>query len=545
MSKWWKESVVYQIYPRSFQDSNGDGVGDIPGIISRLDELKELGVGIIWLSPVYKSPDADNGYDISDYRGINPKFGTMRDMEELLSQASKRDIRVVMDLVINHTSDEHEWFQKSRDAGSPYRDYYIWREGKHGGKPPNNWTGFFMGSTWEFDPKSGEYYLHLFDKKQPDLNYRNPKVIEEVKDIMRFWLDKGVAGFRCDVINVIYKSSLEDGKRRLTVIGREHYTSQEGMHRIFQEIRHDVLDHYDCFTVGESAFVDIDDAKMLCEPGRKELDMLFYFDHLQVDRRIERYIPRKFKANKLLDVLTKWQQGLDWNAVYLESHDQPRIVSHYGSDGEYRERSAKLLATMQFTLRGTPFVYQGQEIGMTNFDFTGLSQLNDVESRNIDAMFRSLRIPAGLRWKWIRTASRDNARTPMQWSPDPGAGFTNGEPWLGINGNYSSINYYDQQGRADSVLSYYKEMIALRASSDTLKYGSFEPLYATARVLAYTRSLGDERYTTILNFSGKPARVVFDGNVIASNIGRKDYDGSLEPWEAVVLSIRDQAFWVG
>ena len=535
MYQWWEERVVYQIYPRSFQDSNGDGIGDIPGIISRLDEIKDLGAGIIWLSPVYKSPDADNGYDISDYLDIDPKFGTMADMEQLLAQASSRDIKIIMDLVINHTSDEHEWFQKSRNLDSPYRDYYFWRSGKPGGKPPNNWTGFFTGSVWEFDPKNGEYYMHLFNKKQPDLNYHNPNVVEEVKNIMRFWLDKGVAGFRCDVINMIYKTTLDDGKYRLIVRGLEHFKSQEGAHRILRELRRDVLDKYDCFTVGEAAFVCLDDAKLLCDAGRKELNMLFYFDHLEVDRWIARYIKKKFKADKLLNILSKWQQGLEWNAIYLENHDQPRIVSHYGDDGEYWERSAKLLATMQFTLRGTPFIYQGQEIGMTNFDFTEMSQLNDVESHSINRLFKSLLVPASVRWNWIKASSRDNARTPMQWTAEPGAGFTGGKPWLGVNENCNRINYRDQQGREDSVLSYYKKMIKLRASNDTLKYGSFLPVYTTADVIAYSRTLGSERYITILNFSGKSQHAEFTGQVAASNIGRKEYDGALEPWEAVLL----------
>ena len=573
MGSWWQESVVYQIYPRSFQDTNRDGIGDIPGIISRLDELKELGVGVIWLSPVYKSPDADNGYDISDYCDISPKFGTLADMDELFAQSSKRGIKIIMDLVINHTSDEHEWFINSRDKDSPYRDYYIWRPGKPGGKPggksggnasgkpPNNWTGFFMGSAWEFDEKSGEYYLHLFDKKQPDLNYNNPKVIAEVKDVMRFWLDRGAAGFRCDVINIIYKTSLDDGKFSVAVRGLEHYKSQPGMHEILKELRRDVLDHYDCFTVGESVFVDLDEAKLLCDPERSELDMLFYFDHLEVDRRVSRYIPKKFRAKRLLEVYTKWQQGLHWNAIYLENHDQPRIVSHYGDDTNYHERSAKLLATMQLTLRGTLFIYQGQEIGMTNFDFDRLSQLNDVESYNIDKLLRSLFIPKRTRWNWIKTASRDNARTPMQWSMLPGAGFTDGTPWLGINGNHVRINYMDQQRDPDSILNYYRKMIALRASSETLKYGDFAPLYAKGGVIAYSRTLGDERFITLLNFSGKNASAAIDRltsassggsegaghvsinpaltsiSIAASNIGRQTYDGSLSPWEAVVLTL--------
>ncbi|MDR2599042.1 MAG: alpha-glucosidase [Oscillospiraceae bacterium] len=542
MSQWWKERVVYQIYPRSFQDTNGDGIGDIPGIISRLDEIKELGAGIIWLSPVFKSPDADNGYDISDYRDINPKFGTMADMEQLFAEAAKRDIKIIMDLVINHTSDEHDWFIKSREKDSPYRDYYIWKPANQDGKPPNNWTSFFGGSAWKFDPRSGEYYLHLFNEKQPDLNYRNPKVIEEVKDIMHFWLKKGAAGFRCDVINLIFKSSYADGKRRLAIQGREHYTSQEGSHRILQELNRHVLSQYDCFTVGEAAFVDLHDAKLLCDPDRKELDMLFYFDHLNVDRRIEKYISKKFSAKKLLAVITKWQQGLDWNAVYLENHDQPRIVSHYGNDGEYWERSAKMLATLLLTLRGTPYIYQGQEIGMTNFDYTSMSELNDVEAIGVDKMMRKFHIPASLRWKMIAPSARDNSRTPVQWSAEDGAGFTKGTPWLGINKNHTKINYEEQKNREDSILSYYKEMIKLRAGSETLKYGDFAPVYCTKQVMAYSRTIiGDEQYVVILNFSDKSASTPLENNlvgkVIATNTNRTDYNGELAPWEAVVLKV--------
>ena len=535
MEPWWKEQVVYQIYPRSFQDSNGDGYGDIPGIISRLDEIKALGAGVIWLSPVYQFPDADNGYDISDYRAINPKFGTMADMERLFAEAKKRGLKIIMDLVVNHTSDEHEWFKQSRDPHSPYRDYYIWRPAKPDGSLPNNWTSFFMGSVWTLDPQSGEYYLHLFDRKQPDLNYRNPKVIEEVKGIMRFWLDKGASGFRCDVINVLYKTSLEDGVKRVAVQGLEHYKSQEGCHEILRQLRRDVLDGYDCFTVGETAMVDLPEARDLCEPERRELNMLFYFDHLEVDRRVARYVPKKFRAKNLLKVYTKWQQGLSWNALYLENHDQPRIVSHYGNDTKYRERSAKLLATLELTLKGTPYIYQGQEIGMTNFDFTDLSQLNDVESRNVDALMKKKYIPAFLRWKWIAQASRDNARTPMQWSADKGAGFTTGTPWLGINGNYSSINYQAQENDPHSVLYYYRRMIALRAGSETLKFGDFSPLYADNRVMVYARTREGERLTVILNFSNRTAKAAYTGEVLASNMDRTVYNGTLAPWEAVVL----------
>jgi len=542
MSKWWKEQVVYQIYPRSFQDSNGDGIGDIPGIISRLDEIKELGAGVIWLSPVYKSPDADNGYDISDYRDINPKFGTMADMEQLFAEAKKRDMKIIMDLVINHTSDEHDWFIKSRDKNSPFRDYYIWMPPGPDGNPPNNWTTFFGTDAWEYDPESGEYYLHLFSDKQPDLNFRNPKVIEEVKDIMHFWLKKGAAGFRCDVINLICKSSFEDGIHHLAIRGREHFVSQEGVHEILQELRRDVLDHYDCFTVGESVLVGLRDARLLSNPERKELDMVFYFDHLQVDRWAEKFIPKKFNAKKLLNVLTKWQQGLDWNAVYLENHDQPRIVSHYGNDGEYWERSAKLLATMLLTLRGTVFIYQGQEIGMTNYDFTGMSQTNDLEALGVDHLLRSLWIPAFLRWKWVKTCLRDNSRTPMQWSAQSGAGFTTGQPWIAINKNHAGINYEEQRDRASSILRFYKNMITLRASINTLIYGEFAPVYSDKKVIAYTRTIpGEEQYAIILNFSNKEATTPFEGHlmgkVVVTNVGRDTYDGTLSPWEAVVLKV--------
>lgn len=538
MAQWWKEQVVYQIYPRSFQDSNGDGIGDIPGIISRLDEIKALGAGILWLSPVYRSPDADNGYDISDYRDIDPRYGTLADMDRLFAEAKARDLKIIMDLVINHTSDEHEWFQKSRERVEPYTDYYIWRPAKPDGSPPNNWTGFFMGSTWEWDDKRGEYYLHLFDRKQPDLNYHNPKVIDEAKGILRFWLDRGAAGFRCDVINVIYKTSLSDGRRRIAIRGIEHYKSQEGNHRILQELRREVLDKYDCFTVGETVMVAPPEARLLCEPERGELDMVFYFNHLEVDRRVARYVPKPFRAWKLLQVFGAWQKALSWNALYLENHDQPRIVSHYGNDRAHWAQSAKMLATMEFTLRGTPFVYQGQEIGMTNFDFQELAELNDVESRNIDKLMSKLHIPERLRWKWISMASRDNARTPMQWTADAGAGFTTGKPWLGINHNHTRINYAAEEADPDSVLHYYRKMIALRASSDTLKFGSFTPLHANRRVMAYLREGEGERLVTVLNFSDTSVKVKHRGQVVIDNLGRETFDGILAPYEAVVLRLQ-------
>ncbi|MCL2070290.1 MAG: alpha-glucosidase [Treponema sp.] len=559
MSTWWKDRIAYQIYPRSFQDSNGDGIGDIPGIISRLDELKALGIGIIWLSPVYKSPDADNGYDISDYCSIDPKFGTMADMEKLFDKAAELDIRIIMDLVINHTSDEHEWFQKSRDRIEPYTDYYIWQPPKIGPKgrrmPPNNWTSFFMGEVWDFDEKRGEYYLHLFDKKQPDLNYKNPLVVEEVKNILRFWLGKGAAGFRCDVINVIYKTSLADGKKSLTVQGLEHYKCQEGNHEILRELRRDVLDKCDCFTVGETVIVGVEEAKLLSDESRKELDMLFYFEHLEIDRRVAQFVPRKFYARELLDVLTKWQQGLDWNALYLENHDQPRIVSHYGAAKDtaryrpphrYWRRSAKMLALMELTLKGTVFIYQGQEIGMTNFDFKSLDELDDVMSHGLSKLMKKMFIPGFLRWRWIKASSRDNARTPMQWDSGENAGFSKVKPWLGVNTNYRYINYASQKNDPASILNFYKSFIAIRKNSECLKFGKFLPVYGDRYLMVYQRlitgtRLGEELYTVALNFSSRERKLpgkllgLLSGEVFISNTGRTLMEGKLLPWEGLLL----------
>lgn len=534
MLKWWQERVVYQIYPRSFQDSNGDGIGDLQGIISRLDYLQDLGIGIIWLSPVYPSPNVDYGYDISDYKAIHPEFGTMEDMQKLLVEAERRDIKIVMDLVINHTSDQHPWFQHSRDKNSPYRDYYIWRPGR-GKKPPNNWSGFFGGRTWEYDDKSGEWYLHLFAKNQPDLNYYNPKVLQEVKDIMRFWLDKGVAGFRCDVINIIYKSSLEDGKRSFILTGSEHYLSQEGTHKILRELRREVLDQYDCFTVGETVFVTPKTALDLVAPERKELDMIFSFEHMETDQYLVKWFKRKFHAGRFAKSISTWQNALPWNANYFENHDQPRSVSRFGDAKEYWQHSAKLLCIMLLSLRGTPFIYQGQEIGMTNFDFTAMDQLKDVESHNIYAIAKRLGFPPGLRWKIIKATSRDNARTPMQWDASANAGFTTGKPWLGINSNYKRINLESQLDEANSIHSMYKKMIALRAGNDILKKGGFEAVEIKKNLFVFRRSLGQRSLLVLLNFSKQDTTASYTGELVISNYERLVYDGKLQPYEAVIL----------
>lgn len=532
--QWWKEQVVYQIYPRSFCDSNGDGVGDIPGIISKLDVLSDLGVGVLWLSPVYCSPNEDNGYDISDYRDINPEFGTMADMERLIAEAKKRDIRIVMDLVINHTSKEHAWFVQSRDKNSPYRDYYIWRPGKGEGKPPNNWTSFFAEDCWEYDALSGEYYLHLFARGMPDLNYRNPSVIEEIKDILRFWLSKGVAGFRCDVINVICKTSLEDGKKKLILTGSEHYLSQPGNHEILRRLRREVLDHYDCFTVGETVFVTPNMGRDLCAPERKELDMIFSFEHMETDQLIVKWFKTRFQPQRLARVIAKWQQALPWNANYLENHDQPRSVSRFGDDSRYWEKSAKLLATMLLTLRGTPFLFQGQEIGMTNFDFISMEQVRDLESHNVYRLAKRLHFPKSYRWRMIRRAGRDNARTPVQWDNTKNAGFTTGTPWIGVNANYDRINMAAQMEDQDSIRGYYKRLIALRKAAPALIYGDFTPLIMGKRLFVYQRTLEGATYTVLLNFFKRPVRAAFGGKQVLSNYPGEGYGGSLRPYEAVI-----------
>ena len=548
---WWKDAVFYQIYPRSFQDTNGDGMGDIAGIISRLDDIAALRVTALWLSPLYRSPDADNGYDISDYCDIDPRYGTLADFDFLVAEAGRRGISIVMDLVINHTSDEHPWFRASRLQQAPYTDYYIWRDGRGNGKPPNNWTGFFTGTVWEWDPVRGQYYMHLFDRKQPDLNWRNPAVEEEIKKVMKFWLDRGVSGFRCDVITLLYKTSFEDGHGWPVIRGLEHYKSQPGTHRILRELRRSVQGTDDFFTVGETVMVTLAEAKDLSDPDRGELDLVFYFDHLDVDRWVVRYGPKPFSARQLLRRLTVWQQGLDWNALFLENHDQPRIVSHYGDDRRFWSRSAKLFAVLLLTLRGTPFIYQGQEIGMTNGDFDSIDEIDDVESHTLDNLLKRFKIPYVVRWALIKPASRDNARTPVQWDASAAAGFTTGKPWLRVNGNKDWLNYDRERGDSRSVLTFYRALIRLRQRTRTLREGGFEPVYSDRFVMVYRRTPvteTDPGYTIWLNLSGRVRRLkqpwlVTGGMCVASNTGRRTLDGVLQPWEAVIIRDRVVPPW--
>lgn len=534
---WWKERVVYQIYPMSFCDSNGDGKGDLRGIISKLPYLKALGIGAIWLSPPYPSPNRDNGYDISDYCGIHEDYGSLGDMDELIEKAKAFDIKIILDLVINHTSDMHEWFRKSRRRIEPYTDFYIWRPGGENGEKPSNWGSFFGGDCWEFDEMRGEYYLHLFAKEQPDLNYKNEAVINAVEDVMRFWLGRGVAGFRCDVINILYKNTLENGRWKPALTGSEHYISTEGLHRLLNRFNREVFAPHGCYTVGETVFVTPPMARDLTDPERAELDTVFSFEHMETDCYFVKWFLRPFSPDRFFKILTKWQNALDWNTVYFENHDQPRSVSRFGDDKRYHGESAKALATLLLTLRGTPFIFQGQEIGMTNFDFPDMEKVRDVESRNIWELSGRLRFPKKLRWKMIRLKSRDNARTPMQWSAAPGAGFSSGVPWLPVNGNHREINVESQQADESSVLAYYKKLIALRNESPVLKLGSFKELLRKGGVYAFSRELGGERLITLINLTPKIRSSPFSGEALVSNYGRISVSKKLAPYEAAVIRV--------
>ena len=507
---WFKEGIVYQIYPRSFQDSNGDGIGDLQGAISRLDYLQSLGITMIWLSPVYQSPLDDNGYDISDYRAILKDFGSMADYDAFLKAAHERGMKVLMDLVVNHTSDEHPWFQASRQPGpNPYEDYYFWRTTGSKDKRPNNWTSFFGGNAWDYDEQKGQYYLHLFSPKQPDLNWDNHKVREEVKEIIRFWLDKGVDGFRCDVITIISKKEgLPNGKFRLVLKGFEHYANGPRVHDYLQELQRDVFSKYDIMTVGEATFISAKDALSYVSEDRHELDMVIHFDHMNVDSFNNKWIIVPWTVRKLKRVLAHWQDtmrlGNGWNCLYFENHDQPRSVSRFGDVERYHYESATLLATYLLTQQGTPFIYQGQEIGMTNYPFTSFDDFVDVESRRIYHLGKTaLHLSDKFLFRSLSYMSRDNARTPMQWNDGPSAGFTTGTPWMKVNPNYRLINV-EKQSQGQSILNFYKQLIEYRKTQPALVYGTFELwLKNDPHFVVYTRTDGEDQYLIIMNFSPK------------------------------------------
>ena len=546
---WWKESVVYQIYPRSFCDSNGDGIGDIKGITSKLPYLKELGINVIWLSPVYQSPNDDNGYDISDYEAIMTEFGTMADFDEMLNKAHSLGIKIVMDLVVNHTSDEHKWFVESRSSkDNPKRDYYIWKDGK-GGKEPNNWGSAFSGSAWQLDEITGQYYLHLFSKKQPDLNWENDKVREEVYSMMTRWFDKGIDGFRMDVISLISKDqSFPDGPTYGGLYGSfESCANGPRVHEFLQEMNKKVLSKYDIMTVGECAGVTLEEAKQYANSEGTELNMVFQFEHVGLDDDENmKWSTKKMPLVPLKENLSKWQKGLNkvaWNSLYFCNHDQPRIVSRLGSEkDEYRELSAKCIATCLHMMQGTPYVYQGEELGMTNTVFNSVKDFRDLESINAyHELTEKGVISAEELFPKICHKSRDNARTPMQWDDSKNAGFTTGTPWIDVNPNYTKINAKEQMARENSVFNYYKKLIALRKEYEIIVYGDYNLLLPEDEDLfVYERSLDGKKFLVACNFSENEREFDFDivknGKILTNNYEEFNLiNKKLRPFEAVVV----------
>lgn len=548
---WWKESVVYQIYPRSYQDSNKDGIGDLQGIIKRLPYLQWLGVDVIWLSPIYKSPNDDNGYDISEYRDIMTEFGTMEDFDLLLTEAHKHDLKIMLDLVVNHSSDEHAWFVESRKStDNPYRDYYIWREGKEG-KEPNNWGGSFGGSAWKYDEATKMYFLHTFSPKQPDLNWDNSVLRDEVFKMMSWWLDKGVDGFRMDVINMISKvPELPDGNQEGRLYGdfTPYVMNGPHVHEYLQEMNQKVLSKYDVITVGEAPAVTVEEAKQYVGFDSGELNMVFEFEHMCVDEgQYGKWTKLPLDLVKLKEILTKWQTGLDgigWNSLYWNNHDQPRIVSRWGNDGEYHNKSAKMLGTCLHMMQGTPYIYQGEEIGMTNVDFTSIDQFCDIECLNqYNDFVNKIGMDKEEAFARIKKSSRDNARTPMQWDSSVNGGFSEGAPWIEVNPNYTDINVEAQKEDKNSILHFYKNLIKYRKDHEIVVYGSYELLLADdPNVFAYKRSLGEQTLYVLCNFTDQSVDVEIPGyeedkNQLVIHNDTEWTKGTLRPYEARVYLV--------
>ncbi|MFO8064854.1 MAG: alpha-glucosidase [Spirochaetia bacterium] len=546
--RWWKEATAYQVYPRSFNDANGDGIGDLAGITRKLDYLVELGVDLIWLSPVYDSPNADNGYDIRDYRDIMEEFGTFSEMMDLLKAAHERGVRIVMDLVVNHTSDEHEWFRSSRaNPDGPYGDYYIWASGRDGG-PPNNWRSAFGGPAWTFDSKRKQYYLHIYSPKQPDLNWDNPRVRSDVYDMMRFWLDRGVDGFRMDVINQISKpEGLPDDFSPPAGIrpGFQLYTNGPNVHSYLQEMHREVLSHYDLVTVGEMHATDVEEALRYVHPERNELDMIFHFEHMLLDHGTSgKWEVVPIDVDELKRIMTTWQKGLHeqgWNSLFMNNHDFPRMVSRFGDDGAFHAESAKLLAGLAYLMQGTPFLFQGEEIGMTNPAFEDIDSYRDIETLNYYAEQRSAGVSHEEVMERIHSASRDNSRTPFQWNGEPGAGFTTATPWIPINPNHRTINLSDQWSDPDSIVSFYRRLIGFRKESLAAVYGDFELIEsAPSPLFAYRRSIDEETFTVVANLSSREHRLpetLRGGSCLLCNYtdGSPDRE-QLRPWELLVAT---------
>lgn len=549
MTAWWTNAVVYQIYPRSFADSNGDGIGDIPGITSKLDYLSSLGVDVIWLSPVYRSPQDDYGYDISDYRDIDPMFGTLADFDEMLAQIHARGMKLVMDLVVNHTSDEHPWFIESRSSrDNPKRDWYWWRPGVGGG-PPNNWGSIFSGSAWELDETTGEYYLHLFTRKQVDLNWENPEVRNAVYEMMNWWLDRGVDGFRMDVINLISKhASLPDATVPIGELygdGGPYFMNGPRLHEFLHEMFLRVFAGREAqlLTVGECPGVSVEQARLLTDPQRQELDMVFQFEHMELDQGRNKWDHRPLNLVDLKQNLAKWQNGLaeiGWNSLYFNNHDRPRSVSRFG-DPDYWYESATLLAAVLHLHRGTPYVYQGEEIGMTNYPFTRIDEFVDVEALNYyHQAVEQQNLEPRLVLQALEVAARDNSRTPMQWDASDQAGFTTGTPWMPVNPNHVRINAAAQQNDPESVFAWYRELINLRHKEPVVREGLFELLLpADPDVYAFTRTMGPDRLLIVANFGADPVEpaLEMDGSMVMCNY-REAVTDHLRAWEVRVYRQR-------
>lgn len=546
---WWKESVVYQIYPRSFMDSDNDGIGDIKGITSKLDYLKNLGIDVIWLSPVFKSPNDDNGYDISDYEDIMDEFGTMSDFDELLSEAHNRGIKIIMDLVVNHSSDEHKWFVEARKSkDNPYRDYYIWRDGKDG-STPNNWDSIFSGSAWEYDEETNQYFLHLFSKKQPDLNWENENLRQAVYSMMKFWLDKGIDGFRMDVCNLFSKAE------GLPDIGEEGpegiYMNGPKIHDYLHEMNKEVLSKYDIMTVGETPGVSPKHARDYVGEDRDELNMVFHFELMDLPNASDKFYKKPYKLTDIKNIFMKWYDGLEnigWNSLFMNNHDQPRMVSRFGNDSKYRIESAKMLATLIHTFKGTPYIYQGEEIGMTNICFDDIKKYRDIETINYYNEKIKNEDEKSLIER-IKITSRDNARTPMQWDNNLNGGFSKATPWIDVNPNYKQINVKESLEDSNSIFNYYKELIKLRHNNDTIVYGDVKLIYPeNESIFAYTRNLEDEQLMVVLNFYENeidfkiPDNIDIDKlEIILSNYKDKVIKNEtikLRPYEAIVYKVK-------
>lgn len=553
MSKvWWKEAVAYQIYPRSFMDSNGDGIGDLNGIILKLDYLKSLGIDVIWVSPFYKSPNDDCGYDISDYKDIMEEFGTMEDFDRLLTEVHKRGMKLIADLVINHTSDEHPWFIESRSSlDNPKRDWYIWRDGKNG-EEPNNWGSIFSGSAWEYDEATGQYYMHLFSKKQPDLNWENAEVREALYEMVNWWLDKGIDGFRVDAISHIKKepglNDMPNPQGLKYVSSFDKHMNVEGIQPLLGDLKKNTFDKYDIMTVGEANGVKIEDAHLWVGEQEGKFNMVFQFEHLGLwkdngDRGLD--------LCELKKILTKWQKGLEgigWNALYIENHDLARIVSTLGDDQNYWKESATALGMMYFMMKGTPFIYQGQEIGMTNVKFDKVEDYQDVQSTGLYYSKLEQGMAHDDIMEIIWATARGNSRTPMQWSQEVNGGFTTGTPWLAVNPNYQTINVEAQEEDPDSILNFYKEMIALRKSEDIFVYGTYDLVFEDHKdIYAYTRTLGEKRVLILCNLTNKQTSINLDeitvstDQLLLSNIPVEEHESiqelTLKPFESRIYSL--------